>query len=84
MDFKVLEVRKVVPQTPLFLVLYNHDLKDHWPMRGLEWVQELVCVVPLMNATVSEPAPFASPVGSQCTARVAVAPTGTQINIKAL
>jgi len=54
MDFKVLEVRKVAPQTPLFLVLYNHDLKAHWPVRGLEWVQELVGAVPFINATVSE------------------------------
>ena len=56
MGFKILEIRKVAPQTPLLLVLYNHDLKDHWPARGFEWVQELVAsgVLPQIKATVSE------------------------------
>jgi hypothetical protein len=56
MDFKVLEVRKVAPQTPLFLVLYNHDLEYHWPVRGFKWSQELVASgdLPFINATVSE------------------------------
>ncbi|KAF8321618.1 hypothetical protein DL93DRAFT_2106378 [Clavulina sp. PMI_390] len=38
---RVLEVRKIAPETPLFLVLYTHELRNQMPLNGLAWLDDL-------------------------------------------